>query len=470
MYVGKAQGNVAYKLPSHPSLVSADPLGFCDAENPKFWEIITISVQKFRVTAPNSEILALPNLIQDLVYSLFGDGKINLGFLKTWLVEFEASNGKAFANSIMHNIVASSLSLPALFPSHEIKHLGPCVPAVELSLAQIRALLAHQILCTVTPPHGNNWGCTLRRWYSSPQPMDHAVRGYLETVFRFFVDISEEQLLNKTIYHYIYSPPIPGNSGACHWQECLAPLFKNFTIESVTATSVPSPHPTIHCMLVSSHKEPGFGSSCTQEEVITASCPQLLPLGALLVQPPISDHAVLIARGVYPASSWSGQGRDARLQSFDDTSAPYTFLFLDALELDNFEATATSCLPDLIPENLIRELEKAYIGFSALSSLGVDSIVSPLWGSGAFGGDPLVKSLILTMAAARAGIAITLTIDEKRQISHGPGSVKFMRDVLSHMKVSLCSTRVADVWKCLCSVSSSCNGSSDLSSLLLALK
>lgn len=461
------QEGASYKLPSHPSLLSNDPLGLHDADNPSFWDIITISVQRIS-SAPS--ILQLPDLIANLVYSLFGDGRIELGFLKSWLADFESSVGRTQADSIICNILASSLSLPVLFPSHEITHLGPHNPSVELSLAQIRALLAPQILCTTRPPRGNNWGCTLRSWYSDPQPMERAVRGYLEIAFRFFVGLDEEEPAKKTAYRYVCSPPIQGDSNTSHWRDCSAPLFQNLKIELVTADTVPFPHPEIHCMLVSSHKEPGFGPSCTQEEIVTAACPQLLPMGALLVQPPIPDHAVLIAGDVYPVSTWFGQGRAARLQSFRATSAslPYVFLFLDALELDDFERTPTSCLPDLIPGNLIRELEKVYIGFSALSKLGVNHIVSPLWGSGAFGGDPLVKSLILSMAAARAGVVITLMIDEKRQISDGAdSSPKLVGEVLSEMKAALGASRVGDAWVALNSGSPCFCDPFELYSLLL---
>jgi len=42
-------------------------------------------------------------------------------------------------------------------------------------------------------------------------------------------------------------------------------------------------------------------------------------------------------------------------------------------------------------------------GFSALVALGVKEIASPIWGAGSFSGDPFVKTLILSAAAARTG-------------------------------------------------------------------
>lgn len=454
-----------YRLPSHPSLISQDPLGLCDNENPTFWDVIVASVNKFKEIPRLSK---LPDLVDNLVYSLHGDGQIDLGFLQNWVINFESSVGQSHADSILLSILTSAILLPTLFPSHELIYLGPDTTTMELSLAQIRSLLAHQILCTVVPPRGNNWGCTLRCWYSSSQPTEYAVRGYLETAFRFFEDIDEQQLSKTTIYQYFHLPLTTTDSSLSEWSDCSNPFFQTLELESITADTVPFPHPTIHCVLVSSHKEPGFGPSCTQEELVTAACPQLMPLGALFVQPPIPDNAVVIARGVSPASTWTGQGRDARLQHFIDIpDASYTILFLDALELDTFEAaTSSSYPPDLIPENLIRELNKAYAGFSALSKLGVNHVVSPLWGSGAFGGNPVVKSVVLGMAAARAGICITLMIDEKRHVSHEPDSVKLL-DALSHMKTSSEAIRVSDGLDGLCSIPVGCEDWFDLLSTSL---
>lgn len=49
-------------------------------------------------------------------------------------------------------------------------------------------------------------------------------------------------------------------------------------------------------------------------------------------------------------------------------------------------------LPDPIPENLAQEIHETTM---ELSSWGYEVICSPLWGCGAFGGDPYVKVALL---------------------------------------------------------------------------
>jgi hypothetical protein len=162
-------------------------------------------------------------------------------------------------------------------------------------------------------------------------------------------------------------------------------------------------------MLVSSNASPGFGAACTQEELVTAACPDLLLLGAILVSPPIPPAGALFTQNVTPFSSWTGQGRHARLISFL-RDRPCSFLFVDAAELDH----GSSGLPDLKPTVLQRDLTKVLVGFAALRQRGISAIASPLWGAGSFGGDPIVKSIILSLAAAFVGIKVHLSVDKRR--------------------------------------------------------
>ena len=119
-------------------------------------------------------------------------------------------------------------------------------------------------------------------------------------------------------------------------------------------------------------------------------------------------------------------------------------LFMDALELDmpeqydtnknqtahntaddegRHESTGT-LLPDLVQWNMDREITKARLAFS---SGAYKEIVSPLWGCGAFNGDPFVKMLLLWIAAStippeqpdEGPPALTVVCDDSlRDIAH----------------------------------------------------
>ncbi|KAK5626506.1 hypothetical protein RRF57_002221 [Xylaria bambusicola] len=81
---------------------------------------------------------------------------------------------------------------------------------------------------------------------------------------------------------------------------------------------------------------------------------------------------------------------------------------MGALELD--AESNENGLPDLSPENLTREVNKAAIAFS----LGVyEGIYGPLWGCGAFDGDPYVKVALLWCAASVARISLKIIFDRE---------------------------------------------------------
>jgi poly(ADP-ribose) glycohydrolase len=433
-----------YLLPSHPSLTSLDPLGITDSDNPTIWKIITASIQSFRDNL--FPLWELPQLIEDIAYSLHGTGHVDTRFLRQYLTETYQDLSSLASKTLLNEMLDATLDLPTLFPSSSIPYLTNLHPAIELSQAQIRSLVAHQILGTLNPPEGNDWGCTFICWYSEPQPLDHAVRGYLATVFHFFE--LQCTMLRPTMYELcVASVPLPLTESLI-WTSCDTPAFDHLVIESTSASSVRFPHRSLRCMLVSSNKSPGFGPASTQEELVTGACPALLPFGALLVSPPVPDNAALLARGVVPMAAWEGQGRNARMIEKLKSETEYTFLLLDALELDALGDLETPVkLVDLIPDFLLRELHKAYGGFLALRTRGIRQIAAPLWGAGAFGGDPVVKTIILAMAGALAGVTVWLSVDNTRSLAARDRDAPLqLISVLTRLKEICEGMTVQDVW------------------------
>ncbi|KAG6910569.1 hypothetical protein DXG01_009519 [Tephrocybe rancida] len=401
-----------YILPSHPTLASADPLGITDADEPTIWEVIVAGISWFH----DKTLWDLPSLIETLVYSVHGNGKVDTRFLRNYLASEYPNPNDPVPSSVFREILENALALPTLYPDHTFMHLSKHHPIETLTPQQIKCLVAHQLLGTLTPPKGNYWGCTFLSWFPEPQPLENAVHGYLTTLFDFF--LVTQSAPTQVTYHYLTTEALKLETGVHPWETCDAALFEHLTIEAVSARNVKFPHETLKCMPIASSKSPGFGASCTQEELVTGACPELLPLGALFVSPPVPDDAVLMAQGIRPATEWRGRGRDARVEGCTHSEDRFTFLLLDALELDHADPSAP--LLDLVPKNLLRELQKAYTGFSALRASGITDVASPLWGAGAFGGDPIVKALILGMAGARAGVRVSLSVDEA-QAAHDRG-------------------------------------------------
>ena len=390
-----------YFLPSHPGFTCIDPLGIVDKENPLLWTVISTAIQKFR--HEDQALSQLPRLIEDLSYSVHSTGLANTEFLETFLLDVQG-------DGVLDNVLSAALDLPKLFPSHSIPYLSLAHPSLTLSPQQIRCLLAHQTLNTLRNPRGNLWGCTFVSWYSSPQPLATAVSGYLDTLFQYFGIPLDPAL---TVTYEFTSVPINGDQVNFRDDER---LFQHLQIEATTSDSTPFPYQGTKCVLVSSNQSPGFGSACTQEELVTAACPALLPLGALMVSPPVPADAAIVAHGHHYVSSWAGQGRIARLIG-PLRKQTLMFMLVDASELDVYEGSTENGLADLQPSILARDVHKAFVGMSAVKKRGVNDVTSPLWGAGAFGGNPLVKILVLGVAAARTGVVVRVLVNDDISLS-----------------------------------------------------
>jgi len=119
-------------------------------------------------------------------------------------------------------------------------------------------------------------------------------------------------------------------------------------------------------------------------------------------------------------------------------------LFIDAFEVD--VSASSTAIVDLNPSILSRDLRKAHTGFLALARLHIKDIAAPLWGAGSFGGDPIVKALVLLMAAARAGVKLHLSVDDQRtyDIPGLPGTRKVI-EILRDFKESCGNMSIGDI-------------------------
>ncbi|KAG6829284.1 hypothetical protein H0H92_005037 [Tricholoma furcatifolium] len=433
-----------YFLPSHPSLKSLDPLGVTSVDEPTVWEVIVATISSVRDAG--SDISHLPALIENLVYSVHNNGQADTGYLRKFLTSVYPNPSDIIPQTIFNKILDHALALPAVYPSHTLEHLSGSHPVESVAPEQMKCLVSHQFLGTLSPPQGNTWGCTFLNWYSEPQPLENAIHGYLTTLFHFFLHHPSEQ--SSVTYRYVTAPLLQLDTNAPFWENSSIPVFDHLVIEGASGENIKFPHETLRSMLIASNKSPGFGASCTQEELITGACPELLPLGALFIRPPVPDDAAIVAHGIRPLTEWRDKGRNAHVVDCRITEDRCTFLLLDALELDHSDTL--SPLLDLLPENLSRELLKAYIGFSVLRLSNITDIASPLWGAGAFGGDPIAKALILSMAGALAGVRIFLSIDDTQVIAQSSPSTGTSQskviDILNTLKRDRASLTVGYVW------------------------
>ncbi|KAK0082139.1 hypothetical protein PV326_007329, partial [Microctonus aethiopoides] len=143
---------------------------------------------------------------------------------------------------------------------------------------------------------------------------------------------------------------------------------------------------------------------CVQEEIRFLICPELLV--TMLVTEVLDDTESLIISGVERYSNYEGYSNTFK----------WTGDFIDETPRDNSGRRKTSVVAidalyynqadkQFSMKSIIRELNKAYVGFSSFEMPRNDlsAIATGNWGCGAFRGNPQLKVLIQLMAAAVSG-------------------------------------------------------------------
>ncbi|XP_012287072.1 poly(ADP-ribose) glycohydrolase [Orussus abietinus] len=147
-----------------------------------------------------------------------------------------------------------------------------------------------------------------------------------------------------------------------------------------------------------------LGTGCVQEEIRFVICPELMV--TMLVTEALDDTEALIVTGVERYSKYKGYS----------SNFEWAGDFVDETPKDSSGRRKTSVVAiDALyfkhphiqynTSNIIRELNKAYVGFSCseMHSDNLPAIATGNWGCGAFHGSPQLKVLLQLMAAAVAG-------------------------------------------------------------------
>uniref|UniRef100_A0A6Q2ZIS9 poly(ADP-ribose) glycohydrolase n=1 Tax=Esox lucius TaxID=8010 RepID=A0A6Q2ZIS9_ESOLU len=146
------------------------------------------------------------------------------------------------------------------------------------------------------------------------------------------------------------------------------------------------------------------GSGLVQEEIRFLINPELI-ISRLFTEA-LEHNEVLIITGAEQYSTYTGYADSYLWNGKHQDKTPRDawqrrcteIVAMDALKFKNF-------LEQFQPENINRELNKAYCGFSRPGVRGQDlsAVATGNWGCGVFGGDARLKALLQMLAAAEAG-------------------------------------------------------------------
>ncbi|KAL1117697.1 hypothetical protein AAG570_004012, partial [Ranatra chinensis] len=145
-----------------------------------------------------------------------------------------------------------------------------------------------------------------------------------------------------------------------------------------------------------------LGRGSVQEEIKFLICPELIV--SRLITECLDDTEALIVTGCERFNRYFGYADTFMWAGdFNDSSErdPYGRKCCTVVAIDATHYSSTN--QQYTVQSMVRELNKAYSGFSFGSNEGWDiSVATGNWGCGAFNGDPRLKALLQLMAAAAA--------------------------------------------------------------------
>ncbi|KAJ6446893.1 poly(ADP-ribose) glycohydrolase [Purpureocillium lavendulum] len=367
------------------------------------WPLL-VELLKQPVEDPSQLIEVLDTIANTMRFSSGAAG--DYGMLRTAV----QSKQHDFFGTVWPKIVRLALMTPELYPEASLPILTPG-QTLKLSRSQAACLVSHQFLCTLRPPPWRHDYFDFSIWYDSSQRHPKAVEMYLGALFRFFeqLDWRDDVLVTDGVQYSLHVSDRLYQPMPQAWQDVALSTAEVVRVQAYSTEQQELGYQgTNGAVVVSANKDIGFGQSATQEELYVGNCPEAYP--AVLVTPTLGHDQALVIEGARPMLRIRGQRRDISFSALEpSTNAGGRMLFIDALEID--EVDDQQGLPDLVPSNIDREINKAYTAFSSWPS-GVDATVwAGIWGCGAFNGDPGIKMTLLWMAASLAGKELRILCD-----------------------------------------------------------
>ncbi|CAH1373550.1 unnamed protein product [Tenebrio molitor] len=140
---------------------------------------------------------------------------------------------------------------------------------------------------------------------------------------------------------------------------------------------------------------------CVQEEIRFVICPELI-ISRLFTEE-LGDSEAVVITGIERFSNYSGYADTFKWDGNVNDETPFDDYGRRKTTLAVIDATRFSKPKDQFHgSTILRELNKAYVGFNSKEKENLAPVATGNWGCGAFKGDPNLKSLIQLMACSAA--------------------------------------------------------------------
>ena len=415
----------------------------------KFYKIISDSthwtnlsrrmdaIRNTSTTRPFQDVL---RLIQE------NAGSSDIFLLHLFLRDLPDNDKHLFQTKVFPEMAKLVLKTPTLFPKEIAMMTQGRAGAVSLTREQCACLLSHMFMCTTLRQSSS----ALPMRYNFSQLYSSTRQGQGEKyqvkkqkiacLLNYFARVTTSSSDSKemvTFSRVHLDETVHGRCDLDAWAQ-LPETLKEVEID--TTRKIEDYHNSAEVDFANKHLGGGvLGAGAVQEEIQFITRPEQI-VGLLFCESMTDKEAILI-KG---AKIYSGYKGYASTFAYDplsifsqcdvDGGSEREVIAIDAQDYSNFHPRA-----QYGKEEILRELNKAYVGFSGdLTTKKV--IATGSWGCGSFQGDAQLKFLLQWMAATRAGRDMKYSSFGKADISGfqrivktytGQKVGKLMQDILT---------------------------------------
>ncbi|KAL5277294.1 PARG family protein [Megaselia abdita] len=312
--------------------------------------------------------------------------------------ELDEDESQLFFQHLLPKIIQLALRMPELIQAPIPLLKQSKTHSLTLSQEQISCLIANAFLCTF--PRRN----TMKKkseYCNFPdinfnrlfQSSGHHVLEKLRCIFHYFRRVCDNPPQGVVTFHRRYVPlaDLP------NWSQCEFPL--GATPLHITSSGTIEDQGKGLLQVDFANKFLGggvLGGGCVQEEIRFVICPELIV--SKLFTECLRPNEALFMIGAEQFSSYEGYAGSFTWNGDFEDDTPFdenrrrkcTIVAIDAL---HFVQSAHQYKEELI----LRELNKAYVGFLHPLETAAPGVASGNWGCGAFGGEATLKALIQLM-------------------------------------------------------------------------
>ncbi|XP_063912278.1 poly(ADP-ribose) glycohydrolase-like [Zophobas morio] len=315
----------------------------------------------------------------------------------------EEDEAQHFFTHLLPKIIQLALRLPEFVPGSIPLLKKNHSKSVSFSQLQVASLLANAFLCTFIwrkEMAGTYPGINFIKLFTADERISrqNCVSEKLKCILHYFRRVTAKNPVGVITFERKYVP----KSYMPRW-DTLDNNLGNTRIHITSSGTIEEGLGLLQVDFANKFVGGGvLGYGCVQEEIRFVICPELI-ISRLFTEE-LGDGEALVITGVERYSNYSGYSDSFKWNGNVNDETPFDEYGRRKTTVAVIDATRFTKSKDQFHcSTILRELNKAYVGFSSKEKQNLSPVATGNWGCGAFKGDPKLKSIIQLMACSASG-------------------------------------------------------------------